>query len=70
MYRRIRKSIFDTAGWGPMYCKLYKQRMQNLQDQFLNEDAETFPEVSQDQYMAETACTQITGSLDQDKREN
>lgn len=28
-----------------MYFKLYKQRMQNLQDQYLNEVAETFPGV-------------------------
>lgn len=40
--------LFAVIGWVlsfVMYCKLYKQQMQNLQDQYLNEVAETFPEV-------------------------
>lgn len=64
--------LFAITGWVlsiAMYYKLRKQQLQSLQDQNLNEVAETFPEVPQDQYMAETAYTSITGSLDKDFRE-
>lgn len=64
--------LFAGIGWVlsiVMYCELRKQRLQSLQDQNLNEVAETFPDVPQDQNMAGTAYTSITRSLDQDIRE-
>lgn len=52
-----------------MYCKLPKQRLQSLQDQNLNEDAETSHMVSLDQNMTETSYSAIKESHVQDIKE-
>lgn len=65
--------LFAIIGWVlsiVMYCELRKQRLQSLQDQNLNEAAETCPVASQDQIMTDTAYASIPGSQDQDIRED
>lgn len=52
-----------------MYCKLPKQRLQSLQDQNLNEEAETSHVVSLDQNMTETSYSAIKESQVQDIKE-
>lgn len=52
-----------------MYCKLPQQRLQSLQDQNLNEDAETSHMVSLDQNMTETSYSAIKESHVQDIKE-
>lgn len=65
--------LFAIIGWMlsiVLYCELRKQRLQSLQDQNLNEAAEICPVVSQGQIMTDTTYASITGSQDQDTRED
>lgn len=65
--------LFAIIGWMlsiVLYCELRRQRLQNLQDQNLNEATETCPVALQDQIMTDTAYASITGSQDQDIRED
>lgn len=64
--------LFAIIAWMlsiAIYCKLPKQRLQSLQDQNLNEDAETSHVVSLDQNMTDTSYSAIKETQVQDKRE-
>lgn len=64
--------LFAIIAWMlsiAMYCKLPKQRLQRLQDQNLNKDAEPSHVVSLDQNMTETSYSAIKETQVQDKRE-
>lgn len=64
--------LFAIIAWMlsiAFYCKLPKQKLQSLQDQNLNGNAETSHVVSLDQNMTETSYSAIKETQVQDKRE-
>lgn len=64
--------LFAIIAWMlsiAIYCKLPKQRLQSLQDQNLNGNAETSNVVSLDQNMTETSYSAIKETQVQDKEE-